>query len=249
LQIDAGLHLARLVGSDASLIAQLQAFLRAADVGIKGIRIPENPLDEAQILAVAERLRPQQGANAEQVARQLLLATTRRVFALHEMDDGREVEFQWQDESMGTQLFAALFCHLAAAAKNGWTVIVDEFGSNVHPLLAERLLEWFQSSKHHPAAQLIFTTHCTPLLTPRLLRKDQIWFTEKTPTGESRLACLADFGGKNAPRSTEAFERNYLSGVYGGVADFGAYLSGVPYGEEEPDEEKKTPAGGAVQTP
>jgi AAA15 family ATPase/GTPase len=249
LPFDPGTHLANLLRDDTALREQLRVFLRDADVGIKDIRIPHEPADEAQISSLADQLRPREGEKAERTARQLIELATRRVRSVHRATDGREMEFEWRDESWGTQLFAVLFCHLAAAAKNGWTVIVDEFGSNVHPLLAERLLEWFQSPTHHPAAQLILATHATPLLTPRLLRKDQIWFTEKISSGESRLACLADFRGKNAPRSTEAFERNYLSGVYGGVADFGAHLSGVPYGEEEPDEEKKTPAGGVVQKP
>jgi hypothetical protein len=68
------------------------------------------------------------------------------------------------------------------------------------------------------------------------LRKDQIWFTEKNRAGETQLASLADFGGKNRPRSTEAFESNYLAGTYGAIGSFGPYLSGVGFeDEEEPD--------------
>ncbi len=232
LPVDAGPHLAGLINDDGSLSLQLQAFLSDADIGIKEIRISQAaPLADSQVAALEAEFRPIHGENARQAARRFIEASIRRqVQSVHKSTDGRDVEFDWGEESSGTQLFATLFCYLALAVKNGLTVMVDEFGSNIHPLLAERLIAWFQNPQHNPAAQLIFTTHCTQILTQRLLRKDQIWFTEKTTAGESRLACMSDFRGKNAPRSTEAFERNYLAGVYGAVGNFGPYLAGVPYG-------------------
>ncbi|MGC8560152.1 MAG: AAA family ATPase [Phycisphaerae bacterium] len=231
LQIDQSTYLARLINDDAPLTQQLQAFLRDADIGIESIRIPQaSPPTEAQTAALEEQLRPIHGDNARQAALQFIEASTRRqVRSVHKSAQERGVEFDWGDESSGTQLFAVLFCIFARAAQKGLAVIVDELGTNIHPLLLERLISWFQNPRHNSAAQLIFSTHYSQLLTPRLLRKDQIWFTEKNSAGESRLSCLADFRGKNAPRSTEAFERNYLAGEYGAIADFGPYLAGVPY--------------------
>ena len=231
LQTDQGTHLARLINEDVPLTQQLQAFLRDADIGIENIHIPQaSPPSDEQVAAIEEQLRPTHGDNARQIARQFVEANTRRpVRSLHKSAQGRDVEFDWGEESFGTQLFAVLFCIFARAAQKGLTVIVDELGANIHPLLLQRLITWFQNPQHNHAAQLIFSTHYSQLLAPRLLRKDQIWFTEKTPAGETRLSCLADFRGKNAPRSTEAFERNYLSGAYGAIADFGPYLAGVPY--------------------
>src|SRR5437588_8159985 len=62
-------------------------------------------------------------------------------------------------------------------------------------------------------AQLIFTTHDTTLLDSDLLRRDQIWFTEKDSHQASILFPLTEF----TPRKNEAFRRGYLSGRYGAV--------------------------------
>ena len=62
-------------------------------------------------------------------------------------------------------------------------------------------------------AQLLFTTHQTTLLDPELLRRDQIWFTEKDANQASILFPLTEF----TPRKNESFERGYLSGRYGAV--------------------------------
>jgi hypothetical protein len=251
LQIDQSTYLARLINDDAPLTQQLQAFLRDADVGIENIRIPQaSPPPDAQVAALEEQLRPTHGENARQAARQLIEAGTRRqVRSVHKSAQGRQMEFDWGDESSGTQLFAVLFCIFARAAQKGLTVIVDELGTNIHPLLLERLISWFQNPQHNHAAQLIFSTHYSQLLTPRLLRKDQIWFTEKIPTGETRLSCLADFRGKNAPRSTEAFERNYLSGAYGAIADFGPFLAGVPYESGDATSDDADASAGEISKP
>jgi AAA15 family ATPase/GTPase len=62
-------------------------------------------------------------------------------------------------------------------------------------------------------AQLVFTTHDTSLLDGDLLRRDQIWLTEKDGDQASHLFPLTDI----SPRKGEALERNYLGGRYGGV--------------------------------
>jgi len=62
-------------------------------------------------------------------------------------------------------------------------------------------------------AQLLFTTHDTTLLDANLLRRDQIWFTEKDNDQASILFPLTEF----TPRKNEAFGRGYLSGRYGAL--------------------------------
>ena len=62
-------------------------------------------------------------------------------------------------------------------------------------------------------AQLIFNTHDTNLLDTELLRRDQIWFTEKGDDGATHLFPLTDFRA----RKYENLERGYLQGRYGAV--------------------------------
>lgn len=64
-------------------------------------------------------------------------------------------------------------------------------------------------------AQLIFNSHEASLLGDsrgdRVLGRDQVWFTEKSHDGATRLYPLADL----SPRGDEAIGRRYLGGRYG----------------------------------
>jgi AAA15 family ATPase/GTPase len=62
-------------------------------------------------------------------------------------------------------------------------------------------------------AQLLFNTHDTNLLDAELLRRDQVWFTEKGDDGATRLVPLTDFHA----RKSENLERGYLQGRYGAI--------------------------------
>ena len=68
-------------------------------------------------------------------------------------------------------------------------------------------------------AQLIFTTHDTWQLSNQLLRRDEIWFTEKDKQGVSTLYSLADFIDEDDTRirKDESYEKNYLLGKYGAI--------------------------------
>jgi AAA15 family ATPase/GTPase len=91
---------------------------------------------------------------------------------------------------------------------------MDELERSLHPLLVRQLIALFQNPKMNAhGAQLIFTSHETSLLKPDILRRDQIWFTEKDANHASALFPLTEF----TPRKNEAFESGYLSGRYGAV--------------------------------
>ena len=77
-------------------------------------------------------------------------------------------------------------------------------------------------------AQLIFSTHDTNLLGTLLgdpvLRRDQVWLTEKDENGASVLYPLTDF----KPRKDENMEIGYVQGRYGAIP----YLSNFRITEE-----------------
>jgi AAA15 family ATPase/GTPase len=66
-------------------------------------------------------------------------------------------------------------------------------------------------SRNPSGAQLIFNTHDTNLL--KLLRRDQIWFSEKAADGSTQLFPLSDF----KLRRTDNLESGYLTGRYGAI--------------------------------
>lgn len=65
-------------------------------------------------------------------------------------------------------------------AQAGLCMFIDELGANMHPMLTRALIQLLHRPPgSNPRAQLIFTTHDTALLDQSILRRDQIWFTEK----------------------------------------------------------------------
>jgi AAA15 family ATPase/GTPase len=107
-----------------------------------------------------------------------------------------------------------LLTPIIAALTNGGIVFVDELDESLHPLLAIEVIRQFSDvGENKRFAQLIFNTHDTNLLSSGMLRRDQIWFTEKVTDGSSQLYPLTDF----KPRMQENLENGYLQGRYGAI--------------------------------
>jgi hypothetical protein len=143
------------------------------------------------------------------------------------------------DESSGTQKFFALTGPILNALENGYTLVVDELDSKLHPNLVCKIVSLFNSKESNPHnAQLIFNTHDTNLLSSGLFRRDQIWFADKDKFGAARLYSLADFKSKQV-RKYEAFEENYLRGKYGGIPFLGFFedLADKSMGNEDEKQE------------
>lgn len=85
----------------------------------------------------------------------------------------------------------------------------------MHPALVEFIIKLFNNKKINKVnSQLIFMTHATNLLNLELLRRDQIWFTEKNPlNGESILYPLDSF----SVRKDENIMKGYINGRYGAI--------------------------------
>ena len=131
-------------------------------------------------------------------------------------DDGKEiaaVTFSMTDsESEGTVKYFSLAYPILDALKNGKRLIVDEFGAKLHTLLLERIISLFNTQSGNSLnAQLLVTLHDTNVLSSNLLRRDQIWFTQKNGRGESNLYPLSDY----RVRSDASYEKDYLLGKYG----------------------------------
>jgi len=105
--------------------------------------------------------------------------------------------------------------------ERGGLVLIDEIDASLHPLLTAELIALFQSKTvNRNGAQLIFTSHDATLLGlldgDEVLRRDQVWFTQKNPDGTSELFPLSDFKPR---KEGENRMRRYLSGNYGAIPD------------------------------
>ncbi|CCQ60494.1 hypothetical protein CWATWH0401_2299 [Crocosphaera watsonii WH 0401] len=123
-----------------------------------------------------------------------------------------------EDESEGTQKAFALAGPLFDTLKNSQTLVIDEFDARLHPLISRTIIELFNSNETNPNnGQLIVMTHDTNLLSPKLFRRDQIWFTEKDRYGASDLYSLVEYKISD----DAAFENDYIKGRYGAIPYIG----------------------------
>jgi len=136
-------------------------------------------------------------------------------------ENGEKYSFDMrlERESTGTQRFFARIGPWIEALKKGGILFVDEIEASMHPLLTRRLVEMMQSpSINTNHAQLVFTTHDAMLLDLSLLRRDQVWFTEKDPkTLATELFSLWDF----SVRKGENIRKGYLQGRFGAIPFIG----------------------------
>ena len=156
-----------------------------------------------------------------------------QIDALHKMIGSNELaKIPLQDESAGTLKMFALYPELQEVLNHGGVFFIDELNARLHPLLVRNFILTFlnlENNVNH--AQLVFTTHDTWQLSNRLLRRDEIWFTEKDEDGLSTLYSLADFIDEDGSRirKDESYEKNYLLGKYGAIPS----LKTIEFSKEE----------------
>lgn len=240
---------------DTALSRQVVALLRHADIGVIGAELPER--SEAIQLMISEIL--DSLPNGERKLERLLeeikkadissyLETIRkgkkpsssgpanRIKLVHRNGIGEGVSLPWSAESAGTRRLFTLAGPLLDILNKGQVVCIDELDTSIHPKMVCELLRLvFSSESNRGGAQILFTTHNPLLLDPTLLRRDQVWFTEKDKEGKSHLYPLTDF----QPRKDESWARGYMAGRYGGIPYIPQGLLGSP--EEEQTEPKEEP--------
>ena len=93
--------------------------------------------------------------------------------------------------------------------------LIDELDSSLHPLLVDGLLKIFLSSNINN--QLIITTHESKTLNFELVRRDEIWFSEKDKNGMSRIYSLEEY--KDVARFDKKIDKAYLEGRFGAISN------------------------------
>lgn len=119
------------------------------------------------------------------------------------------------EESAGIRKLVSLLYMLYDAMTHGKVLICDDIESSLHESVVYFLLDLFTVSQRNQNAQLIFTTHCTGILTHDLFRRDQIWFTELDP--KERATDLYSLLEIKNTAERENFSKGYISGKYGAI--------------------------------
>ncbi|GAA0378211.1 hypothetical protein Acor_44270 [Acrocarpospora corrugata] len=181
--------------------------MRAADTGIADFEIVEET-DEELASRVARRQRLGGDLTPQRQTRLLF----------RHVCGGGEFTLPLHEESEGTQQMFQLAISVLPVLEYGSVLLADELDASLHTYLSAKLIQLFQDPVTNPrGAQLIFATHDSALLGRvqgrDVLRRDQIWFTEKSEDGGTQLFPLTDF----KPRKEDNRERRYLTGRYGAV--------------------------------
>lgn len=194
-------------------------WLRTADPHINGIVV--EPVDEDELAQKVILPDTVTESEHEQLLRFVSAKWGYNVELTHPVGDtGKIAQLSLDEESQGTQRFFRLLGPLSDMISHGISVYVDEIEASLHPLLTRHLVQFANRCSMSSKAQLIFTTHDTTLLDPSLLRRDQVWFTEKNDFGATTLRPLSDFKGV---RKDEALQKGYLSGRYGAIPIFESF--------------------------
>ncbi len=202
----------RLNDSNAMLynprFVEAQQLIRFVDLGITGMTVRKTDMDASFV--------PFPKDMPSLLRKQLLEKISTRYYFTHVTKQGISGDIELSDESDGTQRLFQLLPNIVETLVQGGVYIIDEIESGMHPFMAEAIVKLFNdSSINHGQAQLLFSTHNTNLLSPNLMRRDQIWFVEKID-GCSRFYSLDDFDKKTVTASSP-FAKWYLEGRFGAI--------------------------------
>ena len=131
--------------------------------------------------------------------------------------DGPKVRFEMDEESDGSQRLVQLvpgFLDLRSNAA-GKVYFIDEIDRSLHTQLTRKLLGlYLEHCSAHTRSQLLFTAHDVLLMDQRLLRRDEMWVTERSSTEGSTLYSFSEY---KDVRYDKDLRRSYLQGRLGGV--------------------------------
>lgn len=196
---------------DKNFRKKILTFLKGLDLSIQDIISDPNDLEESNI----NKSSTLDTSNFLQssIAKPLGTKTQHNVFDSNgSLKSTTHFDLE-SGESDGTKKLIYLSAPIIDTLEQGNILVIDEIDSRFHSIVVEAILRVFNSKDNKKNSQIIFTTHNTNILSSKLLRRDQIWFTEKNKMEETDLYSLSDF----KIRKDASFEKDYLYGRYGGI--------------------------------
>jgi AAA15 family ATPase/GTPase len=213
------------------LYATMNEMLSKLDTGIVRLDSEEIPFENLP-LAEAVKIKIQEDAKegrpirvSDALAIDRFIVTrkengelvAKKLVTYHSRADGGEAQFEMRNESDGSQRVIDLLPAFLAIseAQSQKVYVIDEVDRSLHTLLTRRLLEAFLSScSEKGRSQLLFTTHDVLLMDQELLRRDEMWITERDKDGVSNLLSFSEF---KDVRNDKDIRKSYLQGRLGGV--------------------------------
>ena len=158
----------------------LLIFSKKLQLGFQSVFATENDIDEDILLSKIPSELKRQNFKRFKREKSIDIITTHKIYNKKGDIIGEESFDLQKRESAGTNKIFDLAGPIFDTLLNGTVLVVDELDAKMHPLISQHIISLFNNPESNPKnAQLIFTTHDTHLLSSNMLRRDQIWFTEK----------------------------------------------------------------------
>ena len=193
---------------DVNFKARVLEVLRATDIQVADIRIAR------QEIPPASRPAPAQAASRSLAGSSKQIAMRSSIEVRYARPGSAPVWLDSVFEAAGTHRLMGLMVPFLEAIEHGKLLLIDEFDTSLHPLVARFLVQLINDpavSNH--GAQLLLTSHNTTLMDLDFLRRDEIWLVRLNENQTSSLSPLL----RSSPRKHELIAKNYLKGRYGAV--------------------------------
>lgn len=188
---------------DSTLVKRIATFLSLVDTGISDISIQE------KIIKFPDGI-------PEEIKQYILTQEKYQFLFLHRTEKENIESFEERQESDGTRKLFHLAPLLIQVLSEGGVLIMDELDNSMHPFMAELIIKLFNDPRVNKGnAQLIFSTHNISLMSSELLRRDQIWLTEKQ-RGATVFYSVDDFDKKKV-KPQSPFNQWYVEGRFGAI--------------------------------
>jgi hypothetical protein len=189
---------------DVNFKLRLLRLLRAVDIHVDDVRVSEG--DPSHV--------DQGTARATSVANFKPGGARPLIEFSYAREGGMPVWLNSVFEAAGTRRLISLFGPLLETIEHGKLMLVDEFDTSLHPLVARFLIRLINDPVvSRRGAQLLLTSHNTTLMDLEILRRDEIWLVQLNEEHASNLSPLL----RSSPRKNELIAKNYLRGRYGAV--------------------------------
>ncbi len=209
--------------------AKLSEMLNAFDTGVEDLDLIDVPLDRIKLpehiksvlFEKVDTTYPMIYWSSEgeliRFSMEKGVLVAKKTVTRHRDVKGDFVTFELGRESDGTRRILELLPLIAwlSESQSDGVLAIDELDRRLHSLVTRKFIEMFLGQCHGDhRGQLIFTTHDLLLMDQDLLRRDEMWVTERDRSGVSKLFSFSDFRGL---RYDKDLRKSYLQGRFGGI--------------------------------
>ena len=198
--------------------------LSLRDVSFERLQLDENSRRIAQNVRANETLILRMGQESSEATECFVftrgedgIVNARRLFFVHEDEEGHDFDLPMSLESDGTLRMVNLIPALQMLETEGEerVLVVDELDRSLHPHVCRGMIEDFLATRGPSGrSQLIFSTHNTQLIADKTIRKDEYWIVDKACALGSAVYSFSDFQGL---REQSDYLRAYTEGRMGGI--------------------------------